>query len=420
MGEMLSAARSRTDGRARRVSILDRPGLPMAVSVGIGPIAPPGADAFRALLRRLAAEHPRHRLFSRLDPQRARWLAVRAGDLDAHCGQMVVESDLRIEEPGPLLARLLAEHGRARPATFVLGRDFLVAVLNHAVGDGAYVNRLVPGLLGAALGGETPGELLAPAMRYPLVRALVGFYGRDPGRLKTLLADPRPSPPVAHEASGRTAPSPRVVSVRSGAGFVATLRERRDLSSPGSSTPAVLFAAARRLLLAEGILDQAGMSVLFDCRRYLPGRNAVEGNFVAGAYILPEDESADSVNGAIRGTIDTGRPLAALAVTAARGALAGRRGDARGDGRSAALSLSHLGRLRAYESLPWRGDEPLRRYVVGTTPRNVDQISLSFGEVGDVLHVSACFDDAFFPEAAVTRVVSALCGDPAATAPHLR
>jgi hypothetical protein len=383
----------------QRVSLLDLPGLPLS---------------FAEMLKRLAAQQPDYRFFSLLDRERALWLQPAGAALERHCDEMVVGWPTPIDDWDAALHAFLVAHSAARPVTFVVGPDFVAAVISHAIGDGTTNNATVPELIRAALGGATPTGLAAPGVAHPLARATTRFFGGDPRRVAALLRSSRPVP-----ADGPAAPAPveprlpRFISARSRPGYVSALRELRASRPTRVSTPSLLFAATTRLMRAEGVVDQQGTMVLVDCRRYLRG-GPVWGNFISGTYLSPADPSSpEDVNDAIREALATGRPLAALAVAAARTTLRGRTGTrGSGGGAGAVLSLSHLGELQAYRDLPWCDGATERRYVAGNTSERVDRIAVNFSELDDALHVTATFDDRTYSEAAIGRVVAALCEDP--------
>ena len=396
-----------------RVSLLDLPGLPLSIALAFGPIESPTPDAFVAMLRRLAAQRPEHRYFSLLDRDRARWLQPAGAALDRHCEEMVVGSDSPIGDWDDALHELLVAHSAARPVTFVVGPDFVAAALSHAVGDGTTNNRTVPELVRAALEGTTPLDLGAPGVGHPLARATLRFFAGDPRRVGALLRSSRPAPADApageHGAESRL---PHFVSVRSKTGYVSALRELRARRPNKVSTPSLLFAATTRLMRAREVVDQEGVMVLVDCRRYLRG-GPVWGNFISGTYLSPADPSSpDDVNAAIRTALATGRPLAALATAATRRTLRGRtREFDSGGGSGAVLSLSHLGGLESYRDLPWlEGAE--RRYVAGNSSERIDRIAMNISEFDDALHVTATFDDGIHSATALRDVVAALCADP--------
>jgi hypothetical protein len=398
---------------ADRVSLLDLPGLPLSIALAFGPIEAPSPDAFVAMLRRLAAQRPEYRFFSLLDRDRARWVQPTGDALDRHCEQMVVASASPMADWDDALHAFLIAHSAARPVTFVVGPDFVAAVLSHAVGDGTTNNRTVPQLVRAALDGTTPLDLAAPGIGHPLARATTRFFAGDPRRVAALLRSSRPTPPAEPAADhAAEAPLPHFISIRSKPGYVSALRALRGGRPAKVSTPALLFAATTRLMRVENVVDQEGMMVLVDCRRYLGG-GPVWGNFISGTYLSPADPSSpEDVNAAIRTALATGRPLAALATAATRRTLHGRTRELdSGGGSGAVLSLSHLGELQPYRDLPWR-DGAERRYVAGNSSERVDRVAINFSEFDDALHVTATFDDRTHSDAALRRVLAALCDDP--------
>jgi hypothetical protein len=384
----------------RRIALVDRPGLAISTAVVFGPLEAPSADAFRRALRRLAADHPRHRLFARVDRQRARWLHPGTTELAARCTELVVEDELDVVRPGRTLERLLAVDCGDDPVRILVGPTGAGAVFTHAFGDGAYINDLLPELLRAAREDRAPRLPVESAQ--PLFRAAAGFYLRRPGRIVRLLGAPRGALPA--EELSAAPPRWGVLHARSAPGFFTRLRHDRIADGRHVSSAATVFADARRAADRRLGLPCAGLTIVADCRRYARRRH-VPGNFSTGLRLAVTDaRSPEAVGQAIQEAIAAGRPLATLALAALGSA---RRGSGAAAPCRPDLSLSYLGHLRAYRDLPWL-DGVRGTYAGIGTPHNQGEVNLTLAELGDALQVTAVFDRGRYAVADVAALLDDL------------
>lgn len=399
--------RVRTRPAGRRLALVDRPGQTLSVAFVIGPVEVPAADDLRTALRRFAAVRPEHPFFRLVDTSSGRWLPLERGALDAHCAELVVEGVSPAGDPGRVATAALGVDRGSRPGLLLLGRDTVTVVFTHALGDAASVNGLTAELLVAAVENRAPLAPTRGLTRLALPRALGRLYGRHPRLVADLVASNRPRPDAGAERSP-AAPSPRrVVAARSEPGFLAELRERRRAAGFDASTAAVVFAASARRVADAGLLEPRTLSVLVDCRRYLPPGAAVEGNFATAITLAPADPgSPEAVAAELQAAIAVGRPLAALALGGIRAGHTAPRPAA------PTLAVNHLGGLCSCESVPWRGDPSGWRYVNGSTALNPGELSLGFHGLGGALHVAASFDPSRFRPETVAAVVDDLCSEP--------
>ncbi|WP_157180337.1 hypothetical protein [Protofrankia coriariae] len=78
------------------------------------------------------------------------------------------------------------------------------------------------------------------------------------------------------------------------------------------------------------------------------------------------------------------------------------------------LVLNHLGRLRGFEKLPWRGDTSDTYYLSATTQRQPDYVTFQFAELHGHVYVTVAFHASIFDQDVVRRAVDLLCADPVA------
>lgn len=330
---------------------------------------------------------------------------------------------------------LIGEPLGERPLVLATGGGYVGARIAHTVGDGRVVNTLFPALIRAAVTGTGPRPPVAAPVRLPLICALLHHFGRHPAAL--LRAGRISRPPRSSGVGAPWTPDIRYRSVRS-ATALGRVRAWRDRYAPGLSAAAVLFSAAPVALTRAGLPPKwPGAVVLVDARRYLPDGATVDGNFSWGQYVCPADPiDPRSVHAALAAELDSGRPLAMLALRTARLALrspaagpvplpppvplprpppplpppvpvAAARQPARPE-----LTLTHVGRLDGYADLPWAGPPDGYRNISVPTTSGPEALTLSFSELAGALYVNASFDGAVLDSDRVAAAIDALCHDP--------
>ncbi|WP_131765351.1 hypothetical protein [Candidatus Protofrankia californiensis] len=392
----------------------------------VGPLDLPGIDAVRAALHELAWIAPDHRLFRRPDHDYHQWRPVPGNELDSHCERMVTTLEDTVDAGGPerLLERQYAAHVDDLPFRFAIGRDTVALSLAHPLGDARLVLDTGAELLSAAAEGRPPLRLHRPSTRVPLARALGEYYGRKPGRILATLRTPRAvvPGPAAGVRSRPWQPDFAVVSGVLSRSTLAEMRKWKVRNASGVTRTMVVFAAARAAVEAAGIQPAAGgFYTVVDNRKFLPTGRQLDGNFTIGIYVEPTDSRDPvAVSAALEAATANGRPLATMSLLtglAQVGRIAALTDQAPFPARPS-LVLNHLGRLRGFEKLPWRGGASDTYYLSATTQRQPDFVTFQFAELSGCVHVTATFHASTFDRELVRTAVDLLCADPVALLRH--
>jgi hypothetical protein len=402
------------------LAVRDRAWLAMDNLRVIGPLAGITVAGLRDALVRLHDARPAYHPVSRLDRSGLRWEPLSRPDFSRFCHDLVVPVPLGF--PGPdgaadaVTRWLVAEPLADRPLLLAVCKGFVGAKISHGLGDGRVVNTLFPELLRATATGSVPRPPFPNPVAFPTLRALAHHFGRHPARLRHALRVVRP--PVS-TVDGRVPwhPEVRYRSVRSGTAL-AEVRAWRDRYAPGISAAAILFTAAVSALTRCGLTPRwPGAVVLVDARRYLPDGATVDGNFSWGQYLCPTDlTDPRAVHDSLTAELDSGRPLAMLALRTARLALRrpapvppipGVSPDPRPE-----LTLTHIGKLDAYTGLPWTGPVGAYRNISVPTTSGPEAVTISFSELTGALYVNVSFHGSTFDPETVYRAVELLCHDP--------
>jgi hypothetical protein len=383
----------------------------------VGPFQGITAEALREALRRWHRAEPTSPALSRVDPA-GRWIHLSGEEFAALCDDWVVELDAHGPHSAELVTRRLLDEPRGDGRLLlVIGGGFVGQRVSHAAGDGRTINRLLPGLLKAAVTGGTPPPQPATSP-VPLTRAIARHFGRAPHRLAHAARLRRPplTPPGTHALTGWK-PALAYHAGRTGPGVLPRLRAWRDAHLPGVSMAAVSFALLNSAFTRMGIgSDRPGMMVLVDARRYLPLGMTVTGNFCWAEYVTPASlTDPRAVHQVMAADLSSGRTLVMLALRDARELLRGGapqvpemvRADPRPE-----LTFTHTGRLTAYDDLPWAGLPADRRSISVPGPRGPESMIVGISELSDVLHVNAAYHRSTFDSAVVAQAVDLACSDP--------
>ena len=331
-------------------------------------------------------------------------------------------------------ADMLMAVSRIEPKTAVAlatSGDHVALSIDHVMGDGYFLTRLLAASIELALGRDVPQWALRPTARHALPRALWSEFGRHPGRARALVAQRREthggafSGRESHRAglSGGDHPadpawSPRstsVVRVSTQSVFRQIKAWRRE-HAPGVSTVPIAIAASEIAIRTTGIRTVGPPLVLFDARRYVrPDGVDVTGNFCAGLRIaLADSGSPREVDAALKDAAALGRPLAVVALAAVRSALRRAPGtmtaasDDRWD-----VAYTHMGRPAELARLT-RGAARAGAYVGLLPPSGPNGVTIAMSEIGDRLNVSLSFHANVVDRMDVEAVADALASDPVA------
>jgi len=412
---------------SRRLALRDRAWLAVDNLRVIGPLSGITVAGLRDSLVRLHDAQPAYHPVSRLDRSALRWVPLSRPDFSRFCADLVVPVPAPLSagsDPAGAVTRWLVDEPlRDRPLLLAGCNGFVGAKISHGLGDGRVVNTLFPELLRATAAGSVPRPPFPRPVRLPLLRALVHHFGRHPARLRQAVRVARPPAPEVSTVDWR--PDVRYRSVRSGTAL-AEVRAWRDRYAPGVSAAAVLFAAAGTALTRYGLTPRwPGAVMLVDARRYLPDGATVDGNFSWGQYLCPTDRGDPrAVHESLTAELDSGRPLAMLALRTARLAVPpGRLAVPPGSAPAPAarrvsteprpeLTLTHIGKLDAYTDLPWTGPVEGYRNISVPTTSGPEAVTVSFSELTGALYVNVSFHGSTFDPETVYRAVELLCHDP--------
>uniref|UniRef100_UPI0021BFF669 hypothetical protein n=1 Tax=Frankia tisae TaxID=2950104 RepID=UPI0021BFF669 len=218
--------------------------------------------------------------------------------------------------------------------------------------------------------------------------------------------------PARPAASGAGVTDPAFVYREAGPELLRAVRRARARGPAGPSTAATMFAAAWSAAAKAGLPEPApGLWVLFDVRRYLPGPSGALGNFATGVYLEPADPGdPGAVTEAIRAVLADGRPVATMAVSAAKQLVPPAPPPTSGTP-APTLAVSFLTRNTGFESLPWHPDANGRILALASTPGGPSGITVTMVDVAESLHVSISFDGAVYDRKAVVAMAELLCTD---------
>lgn len=416
-------ALSRSTGR--RMGARDRGWLDVDHLRVLGPFVGVSRADVRAALAGMQAAQPSNPAVCLVDRSGARWVSMSPAGFEAYSQELVVELDAPAgsdRDAADAVARYLVDSPLgARPLLLAVCRGVVGAKISHAVGDGRLVNTLLPELIAAATQRRAARPPLAAPARLPLARAALHHFGRHPSRLGGALSKARSAAhPPAVPGTGETRPwRPDVAYVSQGAPTaLPAIRAWRDAHAPGVSAAAVLFAATAVAFDRCGLPPRwPGAIVLVDARRYVPGGLTVAGNFSWGQYLSPGDlTDPRQVYDALKTQLSTGRALAMLALRAGRMVLAPG-GTAPLPATVAAkprpeLTYTHVGRLDAYQQLPWATPADRRQNISVPTTSGPQAVTVSFTELDGVLFVNTSFHRTTFDPATIAAVVDLLCREP--------
>lgn len=375
---------------ARRIHGRDRVFLGDRAVWLIGPLELPTTAALRAALVRLAASDPRHWLLRKLDHRTRRWRPVSPADLADHLTAMVQPLGAADERSPEDVARaLLCREPDEVPLRFHIGAQCAAVAWEHVLGDAATVLPVFADVLETALTGSAYPGPPRRATPMPTIRAIGRSLRDDPGRLRRAISVDTGSP--ASTATRGEATRREVIAVRSHPSYRDRLSELRSAHAPEASASAVLFAAALSALERSGIPFDPEVSVLVDLRRYLAPSAVVDGNFLSAATVhVVSPVSATELHRQLQRTLESGRPAIALALASLLEHLP-RRAPRPSVPRRLAVSLTHVGDMRALGALPWRAPSDERDIVmVGDCRAN--RLSIAMGTLDGCLFVDAAFD----------------------------
>ncbi len=353
---------------ARAVSSTDRLLDGTLIGVGLGPLDLPGPAELGDALVRIAAMGPATRVGLVLaDAGHWREVGVRIAD---RTGEIFRVAPASVGDPRDWLR----EHWIGDlPVQFAIAGDRLGMLMDHRLSDASLSAMLPLALIDVARGRPVPSAFRDLTER-PLPAALSATFGARPGRWLAVADDFRRyragGPEAATPGPRLSVPSTRqlttVVGPEQFARFRAHCRGRIALG------PALALVAGAAMRAAElAVSDRAELVV--DLRRYLPAGEHTLANFIAGLEIPLAGAGVGAVHERVNRALAVGRPLATAVLGAGRALLPSRPASGRPPAGPAPLppariSMSSLGRLRAFEKLPWTVPPDQRWAAAHTEP----------------------------------------------------
>ncbi|NYI70783.1 hypothetical protein GGQ54_001343 [Naumannella cuiyingiana] len=359
-----------------------------------GDLVVPAPDDIRSAILELARRGPWVRLGLTATPS-GRWL-FDPGRLREVVEAMVVPlPDPDPDRPTADDVATVLRHGRAHPAgplTYQLWHSpFRVALsCSHDLADGRTIDAMTSGILRFAADGVLPEWAQSRDPRAPLARALLHTFssraavsGLLDARRAARHEDPAPELPDP----GPGVPATRTVVLR-GAGREVRreILQWRRAHAPRASQAMVSLSIVRLALHRVGLAQQPRVNLVVDNRRYLPRPRRVHGNFVSGlALPVPELADPSALTERVQRVVESGRPLAVMALGAAR-ALARRGGAEQGPGGAvhpaAPIGLTHvfMGRWVSGDAWPWAGER--REMACWTEPGDPAGVAVLVSQAG--------------------------------------
>lgn len=405
------------------MSAIDSPWLPAQSRVVFGPLTLPSLSDLRAAFVELAAQGERTRAGYTLSPSARRWLfdphrlAELAEQVVAERASSSTDDDEGYREMERLLETIEVDNDTA--AHFTRAGDRLVFVQNHALGDVHLTVQLPSALVRLAQGLPLPAWVDAPLAQHPLWTAVTHAAqpGRKPfaGLWRERNSGIRGGPGIARRTSVEWNPVPRTAFRCLSRGSWQEVKAWRKEHAPEASLASLHLVILRQALAAAGVAVTPETVVLYDCRRYLPGRAQVRGNFiVARSQRLGDDPH--SVNAALAQTLDNAQPLATLVAATARNALRSPRTHPAPPAQIDPECLPAFvfpPRSGQVESMPWRRPD-LRGMAVSSAPSRANAVTATMFLIGGRLSTSICYHPDVITDSSIHAAIALMEDHPSA------
>ncbi|MGB3676824.1 MAG: hypothetical protein WA988_20535, partial [Candidatus Nanopelagicales bacterium] len=305
-----------------------------------------------------------------------------------------------------------AQYVRQRPGqhdpieVFVSDRQIVLDV-DHGLGDGIFVLDLMTAIFDVAAD-RTSGWMAKADTRLILPRALGRTFGLRPKRAWSALRFGAGLRSGTHlrtvsntdGISDSWSPSLSVTVAHVGADAELAVDEWRRANIGTAGTSAVWLHVVREAMRAAGLPTSDRVMVLWDCRRYLPGGQAVHGNFLVGVE-LPHSagESLRTVISRIRESTVSGFPLAVLGLASARTMYTPPAAPVRSLDRVgnpiASVVYTDMGRITALDALPWWPDTD-RCFTGLLDPSGPDGVTVFNTRLDDTRNIAITYHDNVF------------------------
>lgn len=340
---------------------------------------------------------------------------------------------LRAVREGPAITRaeydgalveMLATHDPSEAVSVSIRGDHVLVYIDHGIGDGQMTLNLSHLMSDAAAHeGVVPVWTGHTSEKHALAHSILRFYGSDPRRVRTLLAERS----KAHVSGEITGPPPRswspsLVAVSTATSPEATfaLKQWRKEHHPKTSISSLFFATLNAALIAQNIPLDYAVKVLFNVRRYLPPERRTLANLAAGIDLQLDDiTDPREISRAIEGAVKSGRPIANLAVGSLKTKLGRMRSattvvaDAPNHPDTIRIALTDMAKHPQLNAIAYT-DPAQAAYTAMVSPAGPGYITLAVGQLGDTFQVTASFHDNVIDSSTVRRALDAAVADPIA------
>ncbi|RJO73424.1 hypothetical protein D5S18_19565 [Nocardia panacis] len=376
----------------------------------LGPLSFREPAALARTLRDLMAPHRRIGLVP--EPGARHW----SFDREAGAPRVSVAPPCAPDEVDARLTELAADRAPKPPIALTLAGDYLFVDMCHGLGDGGLIEMTNVALAAGTEHPEVRKWFGGKETRNPLLRSALGHFLAEPSRLAEGVRLLRGAPAAARAESPRPLrdwrPQPALAHATIDPEAAVRLARYREKTMPGVSLAAVLFARLHAELGAAGIRTDDAMTVVYDCRRYLPENSRVRGNFVAGVELRPTDpDDPAALHRAMVGAGATGKPLATMAAQVLRDRRSGvrevRLPTSVVETPRARLGASYLHCGAGLSELPWRSGA-LGTYVAFVEPAHPELIACTVMRRRTVFDITATYHANVFEPAAVQAALAAL------------
>ncbi|HEY7052898.1 MAG TPA: hypothetical protein VH496_12320 [Mycobacterium sp.] len=256
--------------------------------------------------------------------------------------------------------------------------------------------------------------------RLALPRALIRTFGIHPTRARMAwgcAARLRSAQTDRFEAASTSetavwSPSFAVSVAHVDADVETSVNKWRAENAENAGSAAVWLYIVRQALHAAGLQMSDQVMIAFECRRYLPSRLTVNGNFVEGIAIpCAVDETLPVIAARLRECTTSAIPLAAMGAVSARALFrAGRKPDMPSScdvDVPAAMMYTDMGHITSLDDLPWRGEDE-RSFTGLLDPGAPESITVLNSRIGAGRSISISFHDNVFDRRMIERAADYL------------
>jgi hypothetical protein len=418
-------SKSRTIGRGRRTSYLDRTWLNHWTVLMLAPIHAPDIDELHSKMVEFMKSDPLHPLCCTLEAEGRRWRPVAPEDRLRHVTETIVPGDpFDLDDAFSYLDANRPDEDSTAPFKVIVGPESMTFYFAHACGDAAVfspfsvlmslgdVDGLRPLRADAGLGVATKIFFKeAPRHWGDWWRHLRSGGSAEP------TPTPADAPLVPHAV--RPSSSTAAGALLTPAEFNA-FKAWRKTAHPELPTTALMASAVYQVLTAEGIpLNDNGFYTLVDLRRHLPKKQSLRpGNFAKSAFIPADMRDVADVAAALKELVSSSRAVPALLAGAVSAALRRPTPSGHVGGGPMTMTFNSMLRLPGIEHIPWI-DPSHAQYLTMAYPVGSDGISVSACAVEGRVLFSASFDSGRVDPRTVTRALERLHDMPSVLAPRV-